>query len=111
MKVLIVYAKESRATIFATWGGRQGGSDRPVRREFPDAQPSSKPHCDDLHRHWQCADAGNDREAAALAQVGQVRQRQADAVLRRAHTAGTASFRSLQTLPRDFIEPLRSAGP
>ena len=48
---------------------------------------------DDLHRHRQRADAGDDGVAAAAAQVRQVRGRQADAVLRRAHQGGAAVFR------------------
>ena len=68
-------------------GRRHGAGDRPVRPELPDAEPPEVAHRDDLHRHRQRADARDDRVAPAPAQERQVRGRQADAVLRRAHAA------------------------
>ena len=59
----------------------------PVRQSLPDAEPPEVAHRDDLHRHRQRADARDDRMAPAPAQERQVRGRQADAVLRRAHAA------------------------
>ena len=70
--------------------GRQGRGDRTVRPELPHAQPPAKRDRDDLHRHRQRADAGDDRVAAPIAQIRQVRGRQADAVLRRPHQGGIA---------------------
>ena len=74
-------------------GRRRGRGHRAVRDELPDAEPSEERDRDDLHRHRQRADAGDDRVAAAPAQVRQVRGRQADAVLRRADQGGAALFR------------------
>ena len=48
---------------------------------------------DDLYRHWQRADARDDRVATPPARHGQVRGRQADALLRRPHEGGTALLR------------------
>ena len=74
-------------------GRRHGAGDRPVRPELPDAEPPEVAHRHDLHRHRQRADAGDDRMAPAPAQERQVRGRQADAVLRRAHARGAAVLR------------------
>ena len=65
----------------------------PFGQSLPDAEPSALAHRDDLHRHRQRADARDDRMAAAPAQDRQVRGRQADAVLRRAHARGAAVLR------------------
>jgi ferredoxin len=65
-------------------GRRQGAGDRPVWRELPDAQPSTQPHRDDLHGHRQRTHARHDGVAPAAARQRQVRERQADAVFRRA---------------------------
>ena len=73
--------------------GRRRRGDRTVRRELPHAQPPEERDRDDLHRHRKRADAGDDRVAALLAQIRQVRRRQVDAVLRRPHERGTAVFR------------------
>ncbi len=51
-------------------------------------------HRHDLHRHRQRADAGDDRVAAAPEEERQVRERQADAVLRRPHPRGAAVLRA-----------------
>ena len=59
----------------------------PFGADLPDAEPSEVASRDDLHRHRQRADAGDDRVAPAPAQERQVRRRQADALLRRAHAA------------------------
>ena len=56
--------------------------------------PKSAIVVDDLHRHGKRADASDDRVAAPLAQVGQVRGRQAHAVLRRPHQRRAALFRA-----------------
>jgi ferredoxin len=48
-------------------GGRQGAGHRAFRRQLPDAQPPQEPHRDDLHRHRQRADAGDDGVAAPAA--------------------------------------------
>ena len=87
----------------------------PVRRVLPDAEPPEVAHRDDLHRHRQRADARDDRMAPAPAQERQVRRRQADAVLRRAHAAGAAVLRPAadpaEGLHRHQLRVLAHAGP
>ena len=86
-------------------GRRHGAGDRPVRHELPDAEPSEVAHRDDLHRHRQRADARDDRVAPAPAQERQVRGRQADAVLRRAHAARSCRTSArCRTCRKDFID-------
>ncbi|VWX59323.1 hypothetical protein VARIO8X_160069 [Burkholderiales bacterium 8X] len=83
-------------------GRGQGAGGRTLRRVLPDAQPPEVAHRHDLHRHRQRTDARDDRMAAAPAQERQVRRRQADALLRRAHAAGAAVLRSAADLAQGF---------
>ena len=69
---------------------------------LPDAQSPALRHRDDLHRYGQCADAGDDRMASAPACLRQVRGRQTDAVLRRAHPAGSPVFRPAAEFAEGF---------
>ena len=96
-------------------GRRRRAGDRPVRHDVPDAEPSALEHPDDLHRHRLGADARDDRMAAPAARSGQVRRRQADAVLRRAHAAGAAVLRPAaepaEGLHRHQPRVLAHAGP
>ena len=85
-------------------GGRQGAGDRPFGSSF------LMPNHPKSHIVMICtgtgsgADARDDRMAAPPAPVGQVRGRQADAVLRRAHEGELPYFGPLQNLPKDFID-------
>ena len=73
---------------------RHSRGDGPFGVSFLMPKPSEERDRDDLHRHGKRADARDDRVATPLAQVGQIRGRQADAVLRRPHQGGTAVFRA-----------------
>jgi benzoyl-CoA 2,3-epoxidase subunit A len=85
-------------------GGRHGAGDRAVRRQLPDAQPPEEPHRDDLHRHRQRADAGDDRVAPPPAQSGKFEGGKLMLFFGARTKEELPYFGPLQSLPKDFID-------